>query len=110
MHSDVRWLIPDRVFCMRLAGTLTPENLDAALAQCRALLAQDHVAPVLQNELGRQLARSHAGHGAAALSAVGSCSGLLVSTSGTGLRLCQVCLLHLSSSIKPDATITNSLS
>ncbi|MCA9903165.1 MAG: hypothetical protein KC547_04855 [Anaerolineae bacterium] len=46
MHSDVRWLIPDRVFCMRLAGTLTPENLDAALAQCRALLAQDHVAPV----------------------------------------------------------------
>ena len=46
MPFDARWLIPNRVFCLGLQGSLTAESLDSALAECRTVLAQAHEAPV----------------------------------------------------------------
>jgi len=46
MHFDARWLIPNRVFCLSLQGTLTAESLDDALTRCRAVLVQERETPV----------------------------------------------------------------
>ncbi len=41
MAFEAVWLIPERVFCIRLSGTLTAEALDEALTRFQAVLKRE---------------------------------------------------------------------